>query len=130
MYLLLPLEIVNTFGDGSWRINWSGINPCASVVEFIKEKSFLGAAQCNNNGGNSSPCRTSPCKTGCHGKDVIHLANGSVDVKNLKDMVVLAIHTGRIYSIVEIVSNSSAESPFDGNTDDDSKTFVNYFSEK
>ncbi|KAH9804977.1 Endoribonuclease Dicer [Citrus sinensis] len=130
MYLLLPLEIVNTFGDGSWRINWSGINPCASVVEFIKEKSFLGAAQCNNNGGNSSPCRTSPCKTGCHGKDVIHLANGSVDAKNLKDMVVLAIHTGRIYSIVEIVNNSSAESPFDGNTDDDSKTFVNYFSEK
>ncbi|KAH9653048.1 Endoribonuclease Dicer [Citrus sinensis] len=130
MYLLLPLEIVNTFGDGSWRINWSGINPCASVVEFIKKKSFLGAAQCNNNGGNSSPCRTSPCKTGCHGMDVIHLANGSVDVKNLKDMVVLAIHTGRIYSIIEIVSNSSAESPFDGNTDDDSKTFVNYFSEK
>ncbi|KAL9442075.1 hypothetical protein AB3S75_020560 [Citrus x aurantiifolia] len=130
MYLLLPLEIVNTFCDGSWRINWSGINPCASVVEFIKKKSFLGAAQCNNNGGNSSPCRTSPCKTGCHSMDVIHLANGSVDAKNLKDMVVLAIHTGRIYSVVEIVSNSSAESPFDGNTDDDSKTFENYFSEK
>lgn len=131
MYLLLPLENFNTFGEGSWRINWSAINPCAAVVEFIKKNSFLGAAHCNNNRGNSSPYRTSPCETECHGMDVIHLANWSVDAKNLKDMVVLATHTGRIYSIVEVVSNSSAESPFDGNTDDDSsKTFVNYFSEK
>nr|POF01599.1 endoribonuclease dicer like 3 [Quercus suber] len=48
-------------------------------------------------------------------------------------MIVLAIHTGKTYSLVEVVNNTSAESPFDGNTDNASSkymTFSEYFNKK
>lgn len=133
MYLLLPLELSNTHGEGSWRINWTGINACASLAELLKEKFYLGAKHQNDCGGNMSSYRTSSCETECKDMDKIHLANCSEDAKCLKNMVVLAIHTGKIYSIVEVVSNTSAESPFDGNADDKGSkysTYKNYFNKK
>ena len=45
------------------------------------------------------------------------------DINNLKEMIVLAIHTGKIYFVVEVVNNSSAESPFGGNTDNASSKY-------
>lgn len=67
--------------------------------------------------------------TYCKAENVIHFANRSIDVNNLEDMVVLAIHTGRIYSIVEVVSSISAESPLEENADIASSdyTYVEYF---
>ena len=56
-----------------------------------------------------------------------------VDINNLKGMIVLAIHTGKIYSVVEVVNTTFAESPFDGNTDNSSSkymTFSEYFNKK
>ncbi|KAM4077934.1 hypothetical protein ACJW30_12G177800 [Castanea mollissima] len=113
MYLLLPLETLNTSIHENLRINWTGINSAASVVEFLKKNSFLGSQHCN------------------------------VNVNDLKDMVVLAIHTGRIYSIIEVVSNSSANSHFVGDTSaetsfeqmpngvlSDYNTFTDYFHKK
>ncbi|KAL4597279.1 hypothetical protein ACB092_12G222500 [Castanea dentata] len=113
MYLLLPLETLNTSIHENLRINWTGINSAASVVEFLKKNSFLGSHHYN------------------------------VNVNDLKDMVVLAIHTGRIYSIIEVVSNSSANSHFVGDTSaetsfeqmpngvlSDYNTFTDYFHKK
>uniref|UniRef100_A0A7N2M5Y7 RNase III domain-containing protein n=1 Tax=Quercus lobata TaxID=97700 RepID=A0A7N2M5Y7_QUELO len=45
------------------------------------------------------------------------------DINNLKEMIVLAIHTGKIYFVVEVVNNISAESPFGGNTDNASSKY-------
>ena len=58
-------------------------------------------------------------------------------------MVVLAIHTGRIYSVIEVVSNSSANSHFVGDSSSetsfeqmpngvlsDYNTFIDYFHKK
>ncbi|KAK6129787.1 hypothetical protein DH2020_036494 [Rehmannia glutinosa] len=45
---------------------------------------------------------------------VIHLANTSASEESLKEMVVIAIHTGRIYCILDIAADTSAESPFKG----------------
>lgn len=131
MYLLLPLEILSISGQESWRINWTGINACAAVVEFLKKNSYLVAN--HSNGGDSSPHRINSSQTECNSGDIIHFANCSVDAKDLKSRVVLAIHTGRIYSTVEVVSNTSAESPFDGTADGAPSvytTFMDYFRKK
>ena len=128
MYLLLPLETLNTSSPEPCQINWIGINSCISAVEIMRKSSLLGAEHCNGETGNLSPYRSGTCST-----NVIHFAYSMADTNNLKDMVVLAIHTGKIYSIVEVVNNTSAESPFDGNTDKASSkymTFSQYFNKK
>ncbi|XP_018503569.2 endoribonuclease Dicer homolog 3a isoform X1 [Pyrus x bretschneideri] len=133
LYLLLPVETLNDSKDESWRINWAGINSCVSVVEFLKRNSSLGSHQCNLDTGNSVPSRTVSSETECSSAGIVHFANCSVDVKNLKDTVVVAIHTGRIYSVYEVMSNTSAESPFDGKKDNvpsQYTSFSEYFNKK
>lgn len=133
MYLLLPIESSNIPSDESWRINWPGINSCASVVEFLEKRSQLSTGNMNDDTGNPSPCSTGLVETECKSISTVHLANNSVHVNNLKNMVVLAIHTGRIYSILDVVIDTSAESPFDGSADVNSSnytTFAEYFNNK
>ncbi|CAL5419477.1 unnamed protein product [Camellia sinensis] len=133
MYLLLPLESSNVSSDEPWRINWMGINSCVSVVEFLKENAWLSAEQSSGDRGNSSVHGTNSIESECKATNVIHLANKSIGTKNLREMVVLAIHTGRIYSVLRAVDNTSAESPFDGNSDaipSSYSSFAEYFSKK
>nr|XP_004292050.2 PREDICTED: endoribonuclease Dicer homolog 3-like [Fragaria vesca subsp. vesca] len=104
MYLVLPHEKLNQ----SWGINWSGINSCVSAVEFLKQNVLLGAQHCNGDP------RKSLSSTSCSsGSGIFHLADCSVDEKNLNDMVVVAIHNGNVYSVFEVLSDTSAESPFE-----------------
>ncbi|XP_028087700.1 endoribonuclease Dicer homolog 3-like [Camellia sinensis] len=133
MYLLLPLESSNVSSDEPWRINWMGINSCVSVVEFLKENAWLSAEQSSGDRGNSSVHGMNSIESECKATNVIHLANKSIDTKNLREMVVLAIHTGRIYSVLHAVDNTSAESPFDRNSDaipSSYSSFAEYFSKK
>lgn len=133
MYLLLPLETIDSCSQETWRINWTGLEACASVINFLKENSFLGSKKCNAFEGDSLPSCNSSMGTSCMDTDIIHLANCSFEVENLKEKVVLAIHTGRIYSIVEVVRNKSAMSPFDANDDaltPEYTSFADYFCKK
>lgn len=125
MFLLLPLEGLNDSSNVSCRINWTGITSCVSVVELLKNNSLLGSGHCPN--------KTDLCETECKDANIVCFANSSVDITNLKDMVVLAVHTGKIYSVVEAMSKSSAESPFDGNSDAapaQYTNFIDYFHKK
>ncbi|KAK2645038.1 hypothetical protein Ddye_020233 [Dipteronia dyeriana] len=131
MYLLLPLETLNSSSQESWRINWNGLDACASVIEFLKKNSFPGAKHCSGYEGNPSPSWTSSSET--KDADSIHFANCSIEANNLKDKVVLAIHTGRIYSIFKVDRDKSAKSPFDGNDDavpSEYTSFADYFYKK
>ncbi|KAB1225575.1 hypothetical protein CJ030_MR1G020790 [Morella rubra] len=133
MYLLLPLETLSTSCLEPFRINWMGINSCVSAVEILKRSSLLGAEHCDGETGNLTHSGNSLLETECNSTNVIHFANGLVAINNVKDLVVLAVHTGRIYSVVNFVSNSSADSPFDGNNNDASSentTFTGYFNKK
>ncbi|XP_059458543.1 endoribonuclease Dicer homolog 3 [Corylus avellana] len=131
MYLLLPLEEFNTSTPEPCKINWTGINSCISAVEILKKRSVLSAVPGET--VKLSPCRNSSFETECNSDNVVHFANCLVDINNLKDMVVLAIHTGKIYSVVMAVNNTSAESPFDGITGtapSEYATFAEYFNKK
>ncbi|KAF1865258.1 hypothetical protein Lal_00004632 [Lupinus albus] len=136
LYLLLPLEKLDDSCMGSLTINWSGINSCASAIEFLRKKFLLVAGDCCNDSEDTkitSPCDTSPMEVECQDKNKIYFANCILDVNNLKDVIVLAIHTGRIYCIVELDINLSAESPFDGNDEKsggEQITFSDYYKKR
>lgn len=130
MYLLLPLEPWSISSNDWCKIDWKGIEACSSVVEYLKN-SFL-AARSYSGGGNPLPDNVQSSTIECNGTNLIHFANALVNVENIKDMVVLAIHTGRIYSIVKVVNDSSAESAFEGNADNvtEFSTYTEYFNKR
>lgn len=132
MYLLLPVELLINCSE-PWRINWGGIESCVSVVEFFKKHAWISAEQSESNRTNMLVHRSNPDGSDAESTDMIHLANTSICLNNLKDMVVVAIHTGRIYSIMAAVDNTSAESPFDANSDAEPSSyssFADYFNKK
>ncbi|KAJ1382263.1 Ribonuclease III domain [Sesbania bispinosa] len=133
LYLLLPLEKFRDISKGSLQIHWSGINSCASAIEFLRRKFSLVAGDGADKGKITSPCDTSSSHMEYESAHEIHFANCVVNINNLKNMVVLAIHTGKIYCIIEVVTSLSAESPFDGNNEKSGAeciTFSNYFNKR
>lgn len=123
MYMLLPLEPDHDI----IRINWKGISAIASVVKFMRSTKLVGSEYGSLSYSDVSPmCSSDKFETVCCKFDVIHLANKSAQPHSLKDMVVLAIHTGKIYSVLDVVTGSSADSPFDGTTDKLSPNFTTY----
>ncbi|XP_068480547.1 endoribonuclease Dicer homolog 3a isoform X1 [Phaseolus vulgaris] len=129
LYLLLPLEKLNGICGGAFQINWHGISSCASAIEFLRRKFSLGTGDCDDNGIITSPQDTSSMEIEYVGTNKIHFANCVVDADNIKDTLVLAIHTGKIYCIIDIDSNLSAESPFCEKSKDH-VTFSDYFSKR
>ncbi|GFP81473.1 endoribonuclease dicer homolog 3 [Phtheirospermum japonicum] len=132
MYLLLPLESENTTSEQPLKINWTGIESCVTVVEFLKKNALLDLKQPEANDNNaSSVCANDPVdanKSDC--EDIIHLANISATVDCLKEMVVVAIHTGRVYSILDIVADTSSKSPFEGDADPGFSSYCDYYHKK
>ncbi|KAJ0977945.1 hypothetical protein J5N97_013419 [Dioscorea zingiberensis] len=124
MYLLLPLETSVIGNNESLNIHWKAIGATASVVELMKN-SYSSGGEVSVASSPSMP------RTEYGVSDMIHLADKSVHEGDLKDMVVLAIHTGKIYSVFDVISNFSADSPFDGNSDKSVyMTFSEYFNKK
>ncbi|CAJ1973600.1 unnamed protein product [Sphenostylis stenocarpa] len=133
LYLLLPLEKLNGICAVALHINWNGISSCASAIEFLRRKFSLVTGDCDDNRKIASPQDTSSLEMECVGTNKTHFANCVVDADNIKDTVVLAIHTGKIYCIIDIDSNLSAESPFCGGNNEKSEeqiTFSDYFSKR
>nr|XP_027084395.1 endoribonuclease Dicer homolog 3-like [Coffea arabica] len=125
MYLLLPVELLINCSE-PWRINWGGIESCVSVVEFFKKHAWISAERSESNRKNMLVHRPDPDGSDAESTIIIHLANTSISLNNLKDIVVVAIHTGRIYSIMAAVDNTSAESPFDANSDAEPSSYSSY----
>lgn len=129
LYLLLPLEASTDPTDEFVSIHWRGIESCVSVVEMVKNNSLLHAQHSGGGGGENA----SPCCSERMGENVIHFASGSADISSLEETVVLAVHTGNIYSIVTVVSNTSANSPFeigDGMVSSEYASYRDYFNKK
>ncbi|KAK9131441.1 hypothetical protein Sjap_011928 [Stephania japonica] len=114
MYMLLPLENSSSRGT-SLKIDWHGVNSCVYMVQLmrkyhsLKEQSFSAGYV-----KGSQVSGTSLSDTNSYSSDTLNLANGTIGRENLKNMVVLAIHTGKIYSVIDLALDKSAESSFDG----------------
>ncbi|KAK7410183.1 hypothetical protein VNO78_00768 [Psophocarpus tetragonolobus] len=127
LYLLLPLERLNDIREESLQINWCGINSCASSIEFLRRKFSLATGDCDDNGTITSPPHNTSSSEMERVTNNIHFANCVVDADKINDTVVLAIHTGKLYCIIGIDCNLSAESPFYGNNEKSKETFSDYF---
>ncbi|PIA43114.1 hypothetical protein AQUCO_02000511v1 [Aquilegia coerulea] len=116
MYMLLPLETLVPI-HASVKINWREINACVSAIEFVKERLLQDGEYCPSRIHDEAECKSS---------DIVNLANTSVPLHGLKDMVVLAIHTGKVYSVLEVRIEMSAESSFDGDFDAIPSTYTSF----
>ncbi|XP_078169744.1 endoribonuclease Dicer homolog 3a-like isoform X2 [Carex rostrata] len=117
MYLLLPID---SGCNKTVHINWRGIESAASAVQFVKD-AYL------NPGGTFSSIE----KNRKEGE--VCLANKKVEMSKLKDAVVMAVHSGKIYLVLEVLPDMTADSPFDGVTEKSGAefpTFTEYFSKK
>ncbi|XP_008793257.2 endoribonuclease Dicer homolog 3a-like [Phoenix dactylifera] len=128
MYLLLPLEASCNQDHEVICINWKGISASASIVRFMRDIYMPVAA----NGPFGSFCSGSSETEWCE-SDMIQLANKTANLQSFKNMVVIAIHTGKIYSVLDVVIGSCAGSPFDGNSEKsppEFRTYSEYFNKK
>ncbi|CAL4972547.1 unnamed protein product [Urochloa decumbens] len=119
MYLLLPVD-PTLDAHKSVCINWSVIEVAAATVGIMR--SIYSEDQLN------LIDRLNPEKN----DDLIHLANKSCKADDLRNMVVLALHTGKIYTALD-VANLCANSTFDGASDKKEakfRTFTEYFEKK
>ncbi|RCV28682.1 hypothetical protein SETIT_5G422300v2 [Setaria italica] len=120
MYLLLPVDPTLDSAK-SVCINWSVIEVAATAVGLMRsiysedQQNLIDKLNPEKNGG-----------------DLIHLANKSCKADDLRNMVVLALHTGKIYTSLD-VSDLCASSTFDGASDKKEakfRTFAEYFEKK
>ncbi|KAI3682095.1 hypothetical protein L2E82_50127 [Cichorium intybus] len=111
IYLLLPLESLEPL-----RINWKAIDSSVSAVNFVKAHD-----------GKSAVKSTDLVMTDSDSTDTVHFANKSVHKDDIKEFVVLATHTGKIYTVIEVLHNETADSPFEGER---FSSFTDYFDKK
>ncbi|XP_039850430.1 endoribonuclease Dicer homolog 3a-like isoform X2 [Panicum virgatum] len=120
MYLLLPVDPTPD-SHKSVCINWNVIDVAATTVGLMRsiysedQQNLIGKLNPEINGG-----------------DLIHLANKSCKVDDLRNMVVLAVHTGKMYTALD-VADLCANSTFDGASDKKEakfRTFAEYFLKK
>ncbi|KAG2593731.1 hypothetical protein PVAP13_5NG012593 [Panicum virgatum] len=120
MYLLLPVDPAPD-SHKSVFINWNVIDVAATTVGLMRsiyskdQQNLIYKLNPKINGG-----------------DLIHLANKSCKVDDLRNMVVLAVHTGKMYTALD-VADLCANSTFDGASDKKEakfRTFAEYFLKK
>ncbi|CAO2167444.1 unnamed protein product [Urochloa humidicola] len=120
MYLLLPVD-PTLDSHKSVCVNWSVIEVAATTVGLMRsvysedQRNLIDKLNPEKNGG-----------------DFIHLANKSCKADDLRNIVVLALHTGKIYTALD-VANLCANSKFDGASDKKEakfRTFTEYFEKK
>lgn len=128
MFLLLPVE--TNYLISSATVDWSAINSCALVVEFLKNNSLLEIQISDGNHCNTSFGQEVLLEDEKNDTNLIHFANGSSDKNSLVEIVVIAIHTGRIYSIADVIKDSSAMSPFEDDASSEYASYAEYFNKK
>ena len=100
MYFLLPVDNSSTVPDGTWKVDWKSVQACADAVNFMNDRCL-------------SPVLNDELPGNCEGSKRICLANKHVLLDEQKDMVVMAVHTGKLYTVTDVLPDMSAESPFD-----------------
>ncbi|KAF8723143.1 hypothetical protein HU200_022299 [Digitaria exilis] len=123
MYLLLPLGHPSHI-ECDLNIQWEAVESCSDAVEQLRnlymEDGNLSYEILSSNKRNK-------------GEEIIHLANRSLHVSRVKDSVVLSLHTGRIYSVLDLILDTTADDSFDemynGKTSQFA-SFVDYYHQK
>uniref|UniRef100_K4AJR2 Uncharacterized protein n=1 Tax=Setaria italica TaxID=4555 RepID=K4AJR2_SETIT len=123
MYLLLPLKH-SSYIQRDLNIPWEAVESCSDAVEQLRNLYMED--------GNLSYEKLSPNKIN-EGEEIIHLANRSLHFSRVKDSVVLSLHTGRIYSVLDLILDTTADDSFDEMYNGKASpfsSFVDYYHQK
>lgn len=125
MYLLLPL-VPGKLAEETEEIpiDWKAIRDTAVTASMF---SFLCSTQGSSN---SHVNECSDKRKVMHDKDVLQMARGSHPVSKLKGMAVVTIHTGRVYSVIDVLEDKNADCPIEGAQDSIYSSYSHYFAEK
>ncbi|MQL98516.1 hypothetical protein Taro_031222 [Colocasia esculenta] len=131
MYLLLPIDASSTLDPESLTIDWKAIRSSVYVVDFMRNSHLMELrSPLIQRTANSLVSSTISCKAECNRSDaLVHLADISVPLADIKDMVVFAVHTGKMYVVLDVASDTSANSAFD-DPSAGYRNFSDYFSKK
>lgn len=116
MYFLLPIDTSSILPPGSLSIDWKAVRACAYVVNFMRNSHSSGRQNALLSQTVTSLALIESSSTECKGSASIHLADKSVLLGEHKDMVVFTVHTGKLYTVIDALIDTSAESPFDDPT--------------
>ncbi|KAM0865318.1 hypothetical protein ACQ4PT_043361 [Festuca glaucescens] len=122
MYLLLPLRHSPPIQQ-DLSIHWEAVESCTQAVEQLRNLYM----EDGNLHANFIQDRS------IKGEDIIHLANKSLHFSSIKDSVVLSLHTGRIYSVLDLIYDTTAEDSFEEMYNGKASpfsSFVEYYHEK
>lgn len=119
-FLLLPLEFPCFEESDELKIYWKGITDIYSVVKYL-QRGHKPEDNCSSSNGEEATIVSE------NKHESVHLVNKIVDIESISDMIVMAIHTGKFYSILEVVKGTSAHSPFEKS---DVKSYADYFANK
>ncbi|KAG0549124.1 hypothetical protein BDA96_01G228300 [Sorghum bicolor] len=124
MYLLLPLRNSSHI-QHDLNIYWEAVESCSGAVEQLRNL-YLEDGNLNH----ENLCSH---KRSNKGEDIIHLANKSLHFSTVKDSVVLSLHTGRIYSVLDLILDTTADDSFDEMYNGKASpfsSFVDYYHQK
>jgi len=130
MYLLLPLESSSPPSHDTPCIHWKGIDASATTVNFLRKIYSIDGEYCPRSQGT---CNSSLNDKVREKSDIVHLANKSLYTQCLRDSVVMAVHNGRFYSVLDVMTDITSESPFDEINDakhSQFNSFTDYYREK
>ncbi|KAK4774624.1 hypothetical protein SAY86_009559 [Trapa natans] len=130
-YLLLPIDTSEVHDDEPWKINWKAIDSCSSGIEFLKHCPL--SLHINKETVNTPLHKRHPVDMIEPDAIKLHCANGSFDSNSLSEKVVVAVHTGRIYAVLQVAHEMTAETPFEesaGSKKDSFKSHADYFYQK
>nr|AJA90756.1 Dicer-like 3 [Cycas revoluta] len=129
MYLLLPLKSDKIeASEKEVNIDWRCISRCASGARLFK---FLSCSEKENGVRDILEeilvDQTTLLQCGADPTQVIRLASGPQMVSDLMDKAVIAVHTGKIYCIRQVLDDKTAESPFPISKESKGETYMSYY---
>ncbi|XP_057839229.2 endoribonuclease Dicer homolog 3b isoform X2 [Cryptomeria japonica] len=136
MYLLLPLESEKSgFSESVASIDWKCIRNCASGARLFKLLCTISEKDNNIREALQDILmeRTTLLQCAAGKSELISLASGTCGASELIDKVVITVHSGKIYSIVEVIHDKTVMSPFPGYRNhkaDNYGSYCDYFNKK
>lgn len=130
MYFVLPIE-----GDrfGARRreanIDWQLIRYCATGARVFKSH-FTSEKGISVLDDYEVLMMRNLLQYGVDKEDAIFLATGFHTASELIDNAVVAVHTGRIYSVVKVIRDKTSKSPFPDPKEDQYSNYCDYFEKK
>lgn len=125
MYLLLPLISGRSKESCVISVDWKTIRDSAIAAQrFSALDTTEEIDECMQENQKEFLCRTESDHT--PGRNVLDMACGPVPISDVRGMAVVTIHTGKVYSVMEILQDKNAHCAMEGVQDPKDSVYESY----